>query len=313
MRIVLLCTGLPAMSNPPSATESRLVATSPAKINLTLSITGKRPDGFHDLVSLVAKLKWGDEISLCRDDTPGQDVLSSDCNDLPLGPENLILRAVDAFRSETHLPGFWRLHLTKRIPLAAGLGGGSSNAATTLRLLNQVVPEPLGLDRLSAIASELGSDVPLFLHEGPVVMRGRGEHLEPVEEALATRLQATPLLVFQPDFGVPTPWAYHALAETRDYSPPRIAEDRSMAWNDLARPWESLVHNDFEKVVFDKYSFYEVLQARFAQVGLPRFFLSGSGSACFWKIPSHEARHKACEWITEALGEHAFVVETEAR
>ena len=174
---------------------------SPAKINLFLAITGRQADGFHGLVSVVAPVAFGDTLHVRhRSQEPGagcreaEFTLGCDDPDLPTDESNLVLRAARAFAKATGWRGEVNFRLEKRIPVSAGLGGGSSNAVAALRALNGIAGKPLDAARLAELAAELGSDCPLFLHDGPVVMRGRGERVEPLPalDALRARVGDRP-------------------------------------------------------------------------------------------------------------------------
>jgi 4-diphosphocytidyl-2-C-methyl-D-erythritol kinase len=191
---------------------------SPAKINLYLAVTGRRPDGFHDLVSVAAPLAWGDELRAeAGDRSPeaGKNGFTLECEwaDVPLDDTNLVLRAAGAFAAATGWDRPVRFVLTKRIPVGAGLGGGSSNAVAALRALNELAGGTLAPAALAGIAATLGSDCALFVRGEPVVMRGRGEHIESLPAGAAGRLRGRRVLVFKPSFGIATPWAYRRMVE----------------------------------------------------------------------------------------------------
>jgi 4-diphosphocytidyl-2-C-methyl-D-erythritol kinase len=282
---------------------------SPAKINLFLAITGRRPDGFHDLLSVAAPLQWGDRLEAAAEG----DALTLACADpaVPADGTNLILRAAEAFRAATGWRTGVRFILEKRIPVGAGLGGGSSNAVTALRLLNLLAGEPLGAAALLGLAAGLGSDCPLFLAEGPVAMRGRGERITPLAETAARRLRGRRVLLFKPGFPIATGWAYGRLAAAGAYLPPAEAEARLAAWQAGTEPAEALLANNMESVAFAKFPALPVLLDRLRSgCGLaPR--LSGSGSACFALLPEGGGPPAgAMAAIREAWGSGAFVQET---
>jgi 4-diphosphocytidyl-2-C-methyl-D-erythritol kinase len=301
---------------------SPLVLFSPAKLNLFLAVTGRRADGFHDLVSVVSPLAWGDTLRV----GPAADfTLACDDPAVPADESNLILRAAHAFRAATGWRGGAHFQLEKCIPPGAGLGGGSSNAATTLRALNVLAGEPLAPAALVALAVQLGSDCALFLQPGPVVIRGRGERVEPLPEAAAARLRGRRVLLFKPGFGISTPWAYAQLvaaaarsgnaAETSPvYLPAQQAESRLAAWlGDPAAPAEALLCNNLERPAFAKYLALPALLAE-----LPAGFdlaprMSGSGSACFALLPADLPSERVAALtarIRDAWGPAALVVET---
>jgi 4-diphosphocytidyl-2-C-methyl-D-erythritol kinase len=173
--------------------------------------------------------------------------------------------------------------LAKRIPLGAGLGGGSSNAVATLRAMNTLSDGLLSAAQLAAIAARLGSDCALFLHGGPVIMRGRGEHIEPLSDSAAARLRGQKVLLFKPSFGISTPWAYGRMAAEapRHYLPAEEAERRLAGWSATSASVSQLLFNNMEGIAFEKFMALPVLLAKLrAEFGVEAR-MSGSGSACF--------------------------------
>ncbi|MEY3392074.1 MAG: 4-diphosphocytidyl-2-C-methyl-D-erythritol kinase, partial [Verrucomicrobiota bacterium] len=151
-----------------------LVEAAHAKLNLSLAIIGRRPDGFHGLVSLVAPLDLADTLSL----EPGRPLgLTCDDATLPADGANLVLKAAAAYARRRPAVPAGHFHLAKRVPHGAGLGGGSSDAAAALRLLDRLSGEPLGSAALEEIAADVGSDCPFFVRGEAAIMRGRGECL----------------------------------------------------------------------------------------------------------------------------------------
>lgn len=283
---------------------------APAKLNLFLAVTGRRPDGFHDLVSIAAPLDFGDTLHA----EPAAE-FSLDCNDreVPCDETNLVLKAARAFAAATAWRGGAKFFLEKRIPMGAGLGGGSSDAVAALRALNQIAgPEQaLGPEALAAIAAQLGSDCPLFLHEAPVVMRGRGERIAPLPAKAVGRLRGRRVLVFKPGFGIATPWAYGQLAAAApgSYLPPEQAEARVARWLGGTAPAEELLFNNMEPPAFAKFLALPALLERLRnEFGLaPR--MSGSGSACFALLPENRDAAPVLGVVREAWGEAAFAIE----
>ncbi|HUB87600.1 MAG TPA: 4-(cytidine 5'-diphospho)-2-C-methyl-D-erythritol kinase, partial [Verrucomicrobiae bacterium] len=180
---------------------------SPCKVNLSLNILGKRPDGFHELETVMQPVNLCDELVFER----GGDEIQLSCSDkkLPADSRNLIFRAAENFRVAAKVSGGVKIHLEKKIPLAAGLGGGSGNAATTLLALNELFERPLPLEKLYELAAALGSDVPFFLQDKPALATGRGEKIQPLEKFPA--LDGKAFLLIHPGFGISTPWAYQNL------------------------------------------------------------------------------------------------------
>ena len=257
---------------------------SPAKLNLFLAVTGRRSDGFHDLVSAVALLAFGDELeaTLAAPAEGARFSLACDQRDVPVDGSNLVLRAAEAFAVATGWKGGAHFRLTKRIPVGAGLGGGSSNAAAALRALNRLAGGRLDEAQLAGVAATLGSDCALFLHGAPVVMRGRGERVALLPEGATARLRGRRVLLFKPSFGIGTPWAYQRMiARGSDYVPAEEAERRLAAWIGGAAPAEELLFNNMEPAAFEKYEALPRLLARLRRDFGAAVAMSGSGSACF--------------------------------
>lgn len=282
---------------------------APAKINLFLAVTGRRADGFHDLVSVAAPLDFGDTL---RVEPAAEFSLVCDDPAVPADETNLVLRSARAFAAATGWKGGARFTLVKRIPMGAGLGGGSSDAAAALGGLNILAGRPLGSTQLDALVAQIGSDCSLFLHEDPVVMRGRGERITPLPADALRRLSGRRVLVFKPGFGIATPWAYARLAAAApgSYLPPAEAEARLAAWvANPAAPAEALLFNNMEPPAFTKFLALPVLLGQLrVTFGLqPR--MSGSGSACFALLPGGMETGGVIAAIRTAWGGSAFVAE----
>lgn len=295
---------------------------SPAKINLTLAITGRRADGFHDLVSVVAPLDFGDTLEAKNREQGAGSKFTLECDQpaVPVDGSNLVLKAAEAFAAATGWRGQVHFRLTKRIPPGAGLGGGSSNAVAALRALNQLAGGQLGEAQLAAVAATLGSDCALFLANAPAVMRGRGERIELLPAPAAARLHGRRVLLFKPSFGVGTPWAYQRMI-TRgvDYVPASEAEERLAAWVQGNAAAEELPGNNMEPAVFEKYSALPVLGEKLHREFGLRVRMSGSGSACYaWlddtatgaaPVILAETVTRMKQMIRECWGAGAFVQE----
>lgn len=284
---------------------------SPAKINLFLAVTGRRPDGYHELVSVAAPLDWGDRLR-AEALASGGDELRCDDPGVPADERNLVLRAARAFREASGWRGGVRFSLEKRIPVGAGLGGGSSNAAAALRALDELAGRPLGPGALAGVAARVGSDCALFLEGGPVIMRGRGELIEPLPPEAAARLSGRRVLVFKPGFPVSTAWAYGRLAELGDYLEPGAAAARLEAWvRREGAPAEELLFNQFEKAVFAKFPALPALLERLRGTFGLGARMSGSGSACFALLPPERPPPPAsvAAAIREAWGPGAAIAE----
>ena len=238
--------------------------SAPAKINLSLEVSGKRPDGFHEIETLMAPISLADTLSIDRTDAAGVVFTCSDST-LPAGDDNLVVRAASLFFERAKIAPGVRIHLEKRVPHGAGLGGGSSDAATTLTGLNALFGAGFDTAALSAMAAELGSDIPFFVYRSAAVCRGRGELVEPVEFD-----HPLPLLLIKPPFGVPTPWAYKHWKDSKELP--------GIPYRPQYFPWGRIV-NDLERPVFEKYIFLALLKRwLLAQPEVAGALMSGSGS-----------------------------------
>jgi len=257
-----------------------LALDSPCKVNLLLNILGRRPDGFHELETVMLPVPWHDRLVL--DHAASGITFTCDDPRLPADDTNLVVRAARAFLTAAGLAVGVRIHLEKRIPLAAGLGGGSGDAATTLLGLNRLFGEPLALTQLHEIAASLGSDVPFFLYGRPALATGRGEQVTVLEPF--TALRGCWLLLVHPGFGVATAWAYRELAnhpEALNGAGGRGTElVRLLQAGDLPAACRRL-YNALEAPVLRKYPVLALYQEYFRSAGALGTLMSGSGSTTF--------------------------------
>ncbi|MEI7728331.1 MAG: 4-(cytidine 5'-diphospho)-2-C-methyl-D-erythritol kinase [Verrucomicrobiota bacterium] len=263
----------------------RVSLASPCKVNLILNILGKRPDGFHELETVMQPVPLHDGLHF---ETASHSVaLTCDHPDLPTGPDNLVHRAATAFLAEAGITGGVRIHLEKRIPMAAGLGGGSGNAATTLLGLNQLFGQPLKAQQLHALAAALGSDVPFFLQTNPALATGRGEKVESLETFPV--LNQLALLLIHPGFGIATAWAYRELArfpEALQGRPGRARHLISLLRQGDLRAASAEFYNSLEAPALNKYPVLGLYQEFLKAHGAVASLMSGSGSTTFALIPT---------------------------
>jgi 4-diphosphocytidyl-2-C-methyl-D-erythritol kinase len=258
-------------------------------------VVGRRADGYHDLVTVMQPLSLADELIA----TPGGEALSFTCDhpEVPSGPENLVYRAALQFQEEAGLKVAAHLELRKRIPVAAGLGGGSSDAAGALKALNLMYGYPLDASRLSALAARLGADVPFFLGPGPAVGRGIGTELSPVS------LPAYNYLLLNPGVPLSTRWVYENLDLAKLTEAPVPA-----AW-DPEHP-ERWVHNDLGEVAIRRLPELAAWLDLVSQAGAISQSISGSGPTIFGLFPTWEAAWEAARtlrpsfrgWLAVAQG-----------
>ena len=271
-----------------------------AKVNLTLEILGRRPDGYHDLVSLVHTIGLADDLRI-----DSADELLTRVEGLDIDPDtNLVSRAAELLAGATGTRYGAELSLVKRIPSAAGLGGGSSDAATTLVGLNTLWNTRLGPRRLLELAAELGSDVPYFVRGGAAIMRGRGELLErlpPINGQWFT------ILVPEHDILDKTRRLYAAL-EPADFTSGETTNGALTRWREGLPLAEDLLVNSFSGAARAVFSGLEDLWAQAEKRCERRFFLSGAGPALFALARDRaDARRQASE-----LGPNAFAARTVA-
>lgn len=282
---------------------------SPCKVNYMLAITGVRPDGFHNLASLVAPTRFGDEIFV---EEAGEDSIECDLEGVPCDESNLVMKAAAVFRRATMMNRFFKFRLVKKVPHGAGLGGGSSNAAAALLALNKICAEPLSIGELERLSASIGSDCPLFLRGKPVVMRGRGEILEDLPEKAQNLIASLRLLIFKPNFSINTGWAYKTMKEAGNaYVSEDCAESALSAW--IKNPMlENLpLFNNMQIPAFAKFPALEaVLNFIRKEYSLP-CLMSGSGSACFAIINNlqSDALQSLKDGIRTRLGDSCFMTE----
>ena len=238
---------------------------APAKINLSFRILGRRADGFHEIDTLMAPLSLHDELTLERRDEIERVEFVCDDPTLPSGDDNLAVRAARLLCEATRKHVGLTIRLRKRIPHGAGLGGGSSDAASVLLGLNRLLHGELSTEQLAALAAQIGSDVPFFIYESVAFCRGRGELVTPA--ALSEPLS---VLLLKPEFSVPTPSAYSRWKDAKEL--PGI----SYAAQEF-RGFEFV--NDLERPVFEKHVFLARMKMwLLAQPAVGAALLSGSGS-----------------------------------
>lgn len=284
---------------------------APAKVNLMLSVHGCREDGFHELTSVVAALDFGDELQVKVNDAEA-DTLTSDDESLPHDDTNLVMQAAQYFREATGRSERFDFRLTKRIPVGAGLGGGSSDGVAALKAMDELLGTGLSGDGLRAISSQLGSDCPFFVDGAVAVMRGRGERLEALDETTSTRLKGRRIVLFRPDFGINTAWAYGQLASRPElYEEAPVADQRIQKFRHGGGV-KDLLENVFEEAVGRKFLAIPCLLEKLNTLG-HNAMMSGSGSACFALVEDSKEVERIQATCLECWGEGIFWVETSIR
>jgi len=222
---------------------------------------------------------------------------------LPTDSRNLVHRAATVFLQTAHLRAGVRIHLEKRIPLAAGLGGGSGNAAVTLLGLNELFGYPLKREQLLQIATALGSDIPFFLQAKPVLATGRGENIQPLEDFPA--LQGAAFLLIHPGFGIATAWAYQQLArfpEALNGTPDRARRLIELLQSGNLNAAATEFYNSLEAPALEKFPILALYQEFLRANGAAATLMSGSGSTTFAIASSEAAAIELKERFTAKFG-----------
>ena len=255
------------------------------KINLFLRITGKREDGYHNIETVFIPLEDPfDEITLDFDSAPGIKI-ASDSSDLPLNEKNICWKAAESFAKFANISPAWKISINKRIPVSAGLGGGSGNAAAVLKLLNEKY-DAIGERQLKDIAVKIGADVPYFLSPVPAKATGVGEKTKPV------KMKAPLFLVLvNPKFPVSSRWAYENRISPEGKSL-EIGKMVSALGSGNADEIAKNVYNELGFALFNKFPALKIIRDTLMEAGALGAEISGSGPTVFAIADSTE---KACE------------------
>ncbi len=261
-----------------------MLARTPAKINLFLFVTGRRDDGYHLIYTLFQKIALFDTIEIERSGVEG---IALTCPDwLSSGPDNLVYKAASAFFHACDIRPAVNIKLEKEIPAGGGLGGGSSDAAATLKTLNSLYGGPISDSMLHELAASLGADCPFFLLDAPAAIgSGTGTELEVVQ---------TPqrwFVLVMPDFGVSTRWAYENFKLTTGHQDTIFdarAQMDTLLWN-----------NDLEQAVLERYPGIKDIKKKLLELGAEEAMMTGSGSTVFGVFPSEKTACSAVQAIQE--------------
>ncbi len=246
-----------------------------AKINLSLHVLGKRPDGYHDIESVMQLVDFGDDITLSV--VKESDIfLTTNVPDLPVDEGNIAYRAADLMRKNFNIEQGFLIHIEKRIPIAAGLAGGSTNAAVVMHLINKACDLNLSVEQLAALGIGLGADVPFCLYGKPALAEGIGEKLTPI-----TGLKDCYIVLTNPGVGVSTAMIYKALDSEPSLAVGQTAkllqnlrdENLSAAFGEMK--------NVMEKVAAEACPAILDLLTKLRQAGADHAMMSGSGATCF--------------------------------
>ncbi|WP_129126399.1 4-(cytidine 5'-diphospho)-2-C-methyl-D-erythritol kinase [Geomonas oryzae] len=277
----------------------KLHLLAPAKVNYRLDVLGKRPDGYHDLRMVMQRVDLCDEVIISLNDVPGIRVTCGK-KGVPDGPGNIAWRAADALLQISGKSVGIDIAINKRIPVAAGLGGGSSDAATVLMGVNELLDLKLSDERLMEIGVKLGADVPFFIFKKTALAEGIGEKLTAMES-----MPALWVVLVNPGIHVPTAWVYQNLRLTTKTSDHIIRDSYSSA-AEVAE----LLSNDLEPVTCTKHPLLNDLKDKLLKAGAAGSLMSGSGATVFGIFEDEAVAQKAATEIAAECGWFAVAVKT---
>ncbi|MBR6729399.1 MAG: 4-(cytidine 5'-diphospho)-2-C-methyl-D-erythritol kinase, partial [Clostridia bacterium] len=255
--------------------KSKASMTAHAKINLCLNVLGRREDGYHNIESLMQPLHFGDDVIVERTENPGI-CLQTNHKELPTDAGNIAYRAAEKMIEALGLSCGFSITIHKRIPVAAGLAGGSTNAAAVLRLINEMAEAPLLEEELSAIGLSLGADVPFCLFDAPALAEGIGEKLTPVQG-----LTDCTVVLVNPGESVSTAAIYKAIDEHEKTEPANVpALLKALEQGDMKVAFAEMKNMMQKPAAMHCPAICELLD-RLYQVGADYAMMSGSGATCF--------------------------------
>ena len=284
----------------PEPTQSDMKILSPAKINLFLHICGKRPDGYHELFSLMCRITLFDELVL---QIGRGKTIEIDCShpDVPNDDTNLAHRAVSLFHSKLNSAQGVNIHLNKKIPVSAGLGGGSSNAASVLLALNTYYDHPFTREQLMEMGLTLGADVPFFIFQKPAIATGIGEKLEAFEGELPYHI-----LLLNQGFNVSSAETYQNLNFGLTNDQKKLTSNSLK--QDRFKPAHHLT-NDLERVTIAKYPEIGLAKEKLLNLGAIGALMSGSGPTVFGLFDNAETAKSARQSLTADRDLKLFLVD----
>ncbi|MDD2310140.1 MAG: 4-(cytidine 5'-diphospho)-2-C-methyl-D-erythritol kinase [Desulfuromonadaceae bacterium] len=276
-----------------------LTLSAPAKINYLLDVVRKRPDGYHDLRMIMQRVNLCDEITLTQTGTPGVNVTCSS-KAAPGGPTNIAWKAARAMLDRAESDAGVNIEIIKNIPVAAGLGGGSSDAASVLIGMNKLLKLALTEQELMETGCRLGADVPFFIFKRTALAEGIGEKLTPLP-----KIPKCWILLVNPAVHVSTAWVYRSL---------QLTSDREL--NKLPKFFESIdsvvsiLSNDLETVTIPAYPVIADIKERLMSLGAAGSMMSGSGPTVFGIFKSFDVAEEARYEVSKGTNWFAATVET---
>ncbi len=281
-----------------------IILSAPAKINLSLRILGRRKDGYHNIVTLMQKIELADQLHIGLHAGNGIK-LRCPGNDLPCDAGNIVFRAVETFCRESGIDQGIEVVLEKRIPVAAGLGGGSSDAAAVLLGLNSLLATGFSLERLQEMALDLGADVPFFIRpESALWAEGIGEKF-----SQAAALEGCWIVLANPGFDVSTKWVYENFALTIKGNPYMVGRELRQGEKGvvLRGGQEVLLHNDLESITLKRYPEVGFIKDEFISAGAAGALMSGSGPTVFGIFFAKKPAASCLEKIKSKLKGRFFI------
>lgn len=269
---------------------------SPAKVNLRLDILRRREDGYHELKTVLQKISLCDTLSVSLKKEKGISI-STDHPSLPIGKRNLVYQAVQMILKKSEYKGGLHIDIRKEIPLGAGLGGGSSNAATTLKALNQLLEIGFPTKELMEMGLSIGADVPFFLLEGAAVATGIGERLKKIE------LPDLRYVLINPKFEVSTRWAYQNFILTKRHFHFNL-QGLVKTPEEISR----LLWNDLEGVVSHKYPQIEGMKKMLLSAGALGALMTGSGPTVFGVFSGKREAEKALKKLEDKVRRRGWII-----
>ena len=267
----------------------------PAKVNLSLDVVERRPDGYHNLETIMHTVNLRDKLTLTMEESEQLSAtLHTDNSLIPTSDDNLCIKAAKAFFEASGKTAKLTIELEKNIPVGAGLGGGSSDAAATLVGLNKLFDEPLSADDLCQIAATLGADVPFFIQGGCTLATGIGEILSPLP-----KLNDVIFVIAKPDYGISTPYVYKNLVLDENTKHPNTkAVIDAIEKNDIHALGKEAM-NVLETVVEKEYSEIGQYKTLMQEMGSIYALMSGSGSSVFGVFDDLSLAQKCAEKLKE--------------
>jgi len=272
---------------------------APAKVNYRLDVLRKRPDGYHDLRMIMQRIDLCDQVDITVTAAPGIKVTCGKAG-VPDGPGNIAWRAADLLLRQAGCDAGVEIAITKRIPVAAGLGGGSSDGAAVLMGINQLLNLGYSDDQLMEIGVKLGADVPFFIFRKTALAEGIGERLTPLD-----RVAPAWLAIVNPNVHVSTAWVYQNLQLT-----PGSETVKLPRFYDSIADICAILSNDLESVTIQRFPVIAEIKEKLLKTGAEGALMSGSGPTVFGVFPDEESARRAADELARGQGWFATAVKT---